>query len=82
MTLKDDIEELQADAEELRAEIACTCGEKTADEVFEMVDIEVRHILADIQTLFNESGDLRKEIEDPHYEIKDLREENRKLAGR
>jgi hypothetical protein len=44
MTPKDDIEELQADVEELRAANACNCGEKTADEFFEMVDLEKRYI--------------------------------------
>lgn len=44
MTLKDDIEELQVDAGELQAAIACNRGEKTADEVFEMVDLEIRYI--------------------------------------
>jgi hypothetical protein len=40
MTIKDAIEELQADVEELRAAFACNRGEKTADEAVEMVDLE------------------------------------------
>jgi hypothetical protein len=44
MTLNDNIEERQADVEELRAANACNYGEKTADEVFEKIDIEIRYI--------------------------------------
>jgi len=50
MTLEDDIEELQSDVEELQANTG-SCGEKTADEVFEMMDIEIRHIWAAISSI-------------------------------
>jgi len=58
MTPKDDIEELQADVEELRAANACNCGEKTADEFFEMVDLEKRYIWAAISDIAAAIGDL------------------------
>jgi hypothetical protein len=35
-----------------------------------------------MHTLFDALGDLCEETEDLHYEIKDLREENRRLRAR
>jgi hypothetical protein len=58
MTIKDAIEELQADVEELRAAFACNRGEKTADEAFEMVDLEIRYIWAAISDIAAAIGDL------------------------